>query len=51
MTREQLASELNTAYTFTFVQAASPFNSFKDLINGANANPGKLTYGNSGVWA
>ena len=30
-----------------FVQANSPFKKFKDLIDYAKANPGKLTYGNS----
>jgi tripartite-type tricarboxylate transporter receptor subunit TctC len=42
---------INTAYTFYFVQAGSPFKTFKDIIDYAKANPGKLTYGNSGVWS
>ena len=42
---------INSAYTIYFVQANSPFNKFKDLIDYAKANPGKLTYGNSGVWS
>ena len=42
---------INSAYTIYFVQANSPFKKFKDLIDFAKANPGKLTYGNSGVWS
>lgn len=42
---------INSAYTIYFVQANSPFKKFKDVIDYAKANPGKLTYGNSGVWS
>jgi tripartite-type tricarboxylate transporter receptor subunit TctC len=42
---------INSAYTIYFVQASSPFKKFKDVIDYAKANPGKLTYGNSAVWS
>ena len=33
----------------TFVRADSPFKTFKDLVDFARANPGKLTYGTPGA--
>ncbi|MEI7670994.1 MAG: tripartite tricarboxylate transporter substrate binding protein [Deltaproteobacteria bacterium] len=42
---------INSAYTIYFVQTSSPFKKFQDVIDYAKANPGKLTYGNSGVWS
>jgi tripartite-type tricarboxylate transporter receptor subunit TctC len=39
-----------TGYTFGIVvRADSPFKTIKDLVNFAKANPGKLTYGSTGV--
>lgn len=42
---------INSAYVTYFVQEGSPFKTFKDLIDYAKANPGKLTFGNAGVWS
>lgn len=38
-----------TVPSFLVVPAASPFNSAKDLIDFAKANPGKLNFGSSGI--
>ncbi len=38
----------NSAY---WVQADAPWKTFKELIDWAKANPGKLTYGNTGTWS
>lgn len=42
---------INTAYTFYFVQANSPFKTIKDVIAYAKANPGVLSFGSSGIWS
>jgi tripartite-type tricarboxylate transporter receptor subunit TctC len=38
----------NSAY---WVQADAPWKTFKEMIDWAKANPGKLTYGNTGTWS
>lgn len=50
---EDLAAvcRINSAYTFYFVQASSPFKTIKDMIAYAKANPGVLSFGNSGTWS
>jgi tripartite-type tricarboxylate transporter receptor subunit TctC len=42
---------INSAYTFYFVQTSSPIKTIKDMIDYAKANPGKLSFGNSGTWS
>ena len=37
------------SHNFIIVREDSPFKTFRDLLNYAKANPGKLTYGNTGI--
>lgn len=42
---------INIQNTVYYVRADSPFKTIKDVIAYAKANPGKLTFGNSGTWS
>jgi tripartite-type tricarboxylate transporter receptor subunit TctC len=42
-------AQMSSQPYMVFIPASSPINSFKELIANARANPGKLTYGSSGV--
>lgn len=42
---------INMQNVFYWVRADSPFKTFKDLVDYAKANPGKLAFGNSGTWS
>jgi len=41
---------INYSPLFIVTRAEEPFKSLKDLLEWAKANPGKLTYGNTGTW-
>jgi tripartite-type tricarboxylate transporter receptor subunit TctC len=42
---------INLQNVIYWVAADSPFKSMQDVINYAKANPGKLSFGNSGLWS
>ena len=42
---------INIQNTVYYVRSDSPFKSIKDVIAYAKANPGKLSFGNSGTWS
>jgi len=41
---------INYSSSFTLVRSESPYKTFKEMIQWAKANPGKLIFGNTGVW-
>lgn len=43
-------TKINHSDALLIVNAKSPFKSFKQMINYAKKNPGKLNWGHSGVW-
>jgi len=50
---DDLAAVARIAATYSayWVQADAPWKTFKEMIAWAKANPGKLTYGNTGTWS
>lgn len=50
---EEMAAvcRINIQNTVYYVRSDSPFKTIKDMIAYAKANPGKLSFGNSGTWS
>ena len=44
-------ARIAASYAAFFVQADAPWNTFKEMIAWAKANPGKLVFGNAGTWS
>ena len=44
-------SRINVENNIYFAQASAPFKTIKEMIAWAKANPGKLSFGNVGVWS
>ena len=42
--------QINSSSSFTLVRTESPFKTFQDVIAYVKANPGKLSYGHTGIW-